>query len=403
MAETISLLTKYGLNLGQTENLLLSFLAIYLLYIFIGELFERIGINELIGQITAGVILGGSLLNFVNPDLIEPFALIGSVLILYTAGINKKTDSFDLKDTKSLAIGVIVLLVTFAVMLYVFQFYFSFVQSLFLALAYAVVDLFVPIKVLANKKLLSKRFSQSFINMSMINILFGLLILSASSIFINRSSSELISKLIFSAIFIVTIYYFILSINKITNRINKFKSSTRDESQIALTFIVLFLFAFLSELIGLSVIVGAFIAGIVISKSKFAKKKIYTNKIHAISNGFFIPLFFVWFGLKLDLILIYEYLPIALIFIFASIITKFVVTYVLSKQFNLYAPGTIASSMLSLDVESLIIILAAINLGIFTNYEMFDIFAPAVPITTLVVTFLTGYFVKKEKMQILQV
>ena len=123
MAETISLLTKYGLNLGQTENLLLSFLAIYLLYIFIGELFERIGINELIGQITAGVILGGSLLNFVNPDLIEPFALIGSVLILYTAGINKKTDSFDLKDTKSLAIGVIVLLVTFAVMLYVFQFY----------------------------------------------------------------------------------------------------------------------------------------------------------------------------------------------------------------------------------------------------------------------------------------
>ena len=95
MDKTISLLTKYGLNLGQTENLLLSFLAIYLFYIIIGELFERVGINELIGQITAGVILGGSLLNFVNPDLIEPFALIGSVLILYTAGINKKTDRYN--------------------------------------------------------------------------------------------------------------------------------------------------------------------------------------------------------------------------------------------------------------------------------------------------------------------
>ena len=400
MNENISLLTKYGLNLGQTDNLLLAFFSIFILYIFLGELFERIGINELIGQITAGIILGGSLLNFVNSELIEPFAIIGSILILFTAGINKKTDKFDLKDSKSLAIGVIVLLSTFAVMLYVFNLFFNFQQSLFLALAYSVVDIFVPLKLLSSKKLLSKRFAQSFINMSMSNILIGLLILSAASVFLNQSSSELIFKLIFSTIFVILIYYFIISINKITDKINKFKSSTREESQITLTFILLFLLAFLSELIGLSVIIGAFIAGIVISKSNFAKKKLYTNKIEAISNGFFIPLFFVWFGLNLNLILIYEYLSIAILFIFASIFTKFVVTYILSKNFSLKAPGTIASSMLSLDVESLIIILAAINLGIFSNYDTFDIFAPAVPITTLLVTLMTSYFIKKEYRQI---
>jgi hypothetical protein len=61
----------------------------------------------------------------------------------------------------------------------------------------------------------------------------------------------------------------------------------------------------------------------------------------------------------------------------------------------------LASSMLSLDVESMIIILAAIKLGIFPDYETLNIFAPAVPITTIAVTLLIGYFAKKEYRQLI--
>lgn len=401
MSETISLLTKYGLNFEPTDNILFALFIIFGLYIILGEIFERIGLNELLGHIITGVILGGSLLNLVDPSMIEQFALIGSILILFLAGLSKRTDSTLFKDRIGLGIGAIVFFATLAVMLLLFSKFFGFRQAIFLALAYAVVDLFVPVKVLVSRKLLKSKFGQSFLNMSISNVFIGLLLLSAASLFVKGDINELVFKIGAAAAFIFLIFYMISIIGKVSRKLHKLKSSTIGESQLVFTFIILFLLSFLTEAIGLSVIIGAFVAGIIIANAKFSSKRLYVDKIQAVSNGIFIPLFFVWFGLKLDLIHIWNYLGIALLFIFVSLGTKFVVTYFLSKQAKLPAPGMLASSMLSLDVESMIIILAAIKLGIFPDYETFNIFAPAVPITTIIVTLMIGYFAKKEYRQLI--
>jgi Kef-type K+ transport system membrane component KefB len=401
MSDTVSLLTKYGLNLQPTDNILFALFIIFGLYIILGEIFERIGLNELLGHIITGVILGGSLLNLVDPSMIEQFALIGSILILFLAGLSKRTDSTLFKDRIGLGIGAIVFFATLAVMLLLFSKFFGFRQAIFLALAYAVVDLFVPVKVLVSRKLLKSKFGQSFLNMSISNVFIGLLLLSAASLFVKGDINELVFKIGAAAAFIFLIFYMISIIGKVSRKLHKLKSSTIGESQLVFTFIILFLLSFLTEAIGLSVIIGAFVAGIIIANAKFSSKRLYVDKIQAVSNGIFIPLFFVWFGLKLDLIHIWNYLGIALLFIFVSLGTKFVVTYFLSKQAKLPAPGMLASSMLSLDVESMIIILAAIKLGIFPDYETFNIFAPAVPITTIIVTLMIGYFAKKEYRQLI--
>jgi len=401
MSDTVSLLTKYGLNLQPTDNILFALFIIFGLYIILGEIFERIGLNELLGHIITGVILGGSLLNLVDPSMIEQFALIGSILILFLAGLSKRTDSTLFKDRIGLGIGAVVFFATLAVMLLLFSKFFGFRQAIFLALAYAVVDLFVPVKVLVSRKLLKSKFGQSFLNMSISNVFIGLLLLSAASLFVKGDINELVFKIGAAAAFIFLIFYMISIIGKVSRKLHKLKSSTIGESQLVFTFIILFLLSFLTEAIGLSVIIGAFVAGIIIANAKFSSKRLYVDKIQAVSNGIFIPLFFVWFGLKLDLIHIWNYLGIALLFIFVSLGTKFVVTYFLSKQAKLPAPGMLASSMLSLDVESMIIILAAIKLGIFPDYETFNIFAPAVPITTIIVTLMIGYFAKKEYRQLI--
>jgi CPA2 family monovalent cation:H+ antiporter-2 len=401
MSDTVSLLAKYGLDFQPTDNLLFALFIIFGLYIILGELFERIGLNELLGHIITGVFLGGSLFNLVDPSMIEQFALIGSILILFLAGLSKRTDSTLFKDRIGLGIGAVVFFATLAVMLLLFSKFFGFRQAIFLALAYAVVDLFVPVKVLVSRKLLKSKFGQSFLNMSISNVFIGLLLLSAASLFVKGDINELVFKVGGAAAFIFLIFYMISIIGKVSRKLHKLKSSTIGESQLVFTFIVLFLLAFLTEAIGLSVIIGAFVAGIIIANAKFSSKRLYVDKIQAVSNGIFIPLFFVWFGLNLDLIHIWNYLGIALLFIFVSLGTKFVVTYFLSKQAKLPAPGMLASSMLSLDVESMIIILAAIKLGIFPDYETFNIFAPAVPITTIAVTLLIGYFAKKEYRQLI--
>ena len=244
MSETVSLLTKYGLEFQPTDNILFALFLIFGLYIILGELFERIGLNELLGHIIVGVLLGASLFNIVDPSMIEQFAFIGSVLILFLAGLNKRTDSSLLKDRVGLGIGSIVFFVTLAVMIFLFSKFFGFRQAIFLGLAYAVVDLFVPVKILVSKQLLRSKFGQAFLNMSISNVFIGLLLLSAASVFVTGDLNELVFKLGGAAAFIFLIFYMLSIMGKVSRKLYKLKSSTIGESQLAFTFIVLFSLSF---------------------------------------------------------------------------------------------------------------------------------------------------------------
>ena len=56
--------------------------------------------------------------------------------------------------------------------------------------------------------------------------------------------------------------------------------------------------------------------------------------------------------------------------------------------------------MLSLDVETLIILLLAVEIGVFPNKEILSVFAPAVLITTILVAVLVNLFLKFEKKEL---
>ena len=55
---------------------------------FFGEVATRLKIPSIIGEITAGVILGPSLLGFIEPnELIKLLAEIGIILLLFQVGL----------------------------------------------------------------------------------------------------------------------------------------------------------------------------------------------------------------------------------------------------------------------------------------------------------------------------
>ena len=121
--------------------------------------------------------------------------------------------------------------------------------------------------------------------------------------------------------------------------------------------------------------------------------------------GLFIPLFFAWFGLELQLFGeegIIANIGVGLFLFAISCLAKFSYTYLYCKLKKIKAPGLVASSMLSIDVESLIILVLAINIGIFTGNEILSIFAPSVLLTTILVTVLIKIFLKIEKKDIEQ-
>jgi Kef-type K+ transport system membrane component KefB len=308
-----------------------------------------------------------------------------------------------------MVMGVGILLITFIVL---FSFLLSplfpwiagkeytFLQILFLALAYSVVDLGVPAKILLSKRLLNTSFGQTVLNSAVINVVTGLSLMTVLTLFFTPELSTIAYKflgiLAFIGIFIVLFW--------IISRLGRYMVLLESEEiQFTLAFVIILLLAFLTESLGFSNILGAFLAGIIISRASFAETRSFMEKFKAVSMGLFIPLFFAWFGLELQLWGEYGIIAnfgVAVLILVVALIPKFITSYVLCRANKIKAPGLVGSSMLSLDVETLIILLLAVEIGVFPNNEILSIFAPAVLITTILVAVLVNVFLKIERKQL---
>ncbi|MBD3318938.1 hypothetical protein GF342_03430, partial [Candidatus Woesearchaeota archaeon] len=260
------------------------------------------------------------------------------------------------------------------------------------------VDLGVPAKLLLSKNLLGKKFGQNILNISVINILLGLLGLTALTIFFSESTADIVLRLAGILGFGVMFVLLFWSVNKLSRFIIMLEI---EEAQFSIAFVLVLFLAYLSDVLGFSTVLGAFLAGIIIGKMGFAGTRDFSEKLSAVGSGIFIPLFFAWFGLELNLQAIIANIGMAVALMGVSVIIKFLVCYLGARYFGLPKPGVTASSMLSLDVESLVILLLAVKIGIFATGSVsatypLDIFAPAVLFTTILVTILLNFFVKVE-------
>jgi Kef-type K+ transport system membrane component KefB len=70
------------------DQFLLQFPAIFVSAMVAGELFERVRLPSVLGEIPAGIALGPFALNWINPaDTIHSVAEIGAIFVLFSAGL----------------------------------------------------------------------------------------------------------------------------------------------------------------------------------------------------------------------------------------------------------------------------------------------------------------------------
>jgi len=70
------------------QFLLLDLFTIFLAAKLVGEIFERLYLPAVLGEILAGVILGPFALGWIHPtDSIESIAEIGAIFVLFNAGL----------------------------------------------------------------------------------------------------------------------------------------------------------------------------------------------------------------------------------------------------------------------------------------------------------------------------
>lgn len=155
--------------LALASTLLLSFL--------LGELFERIGLESIIGYIIAGLLLGPEILNIVSPENIAGFGTIGATLILFQAGLHEENAVEIFQNHKALTTGLGLLIGTFTVFMAVLTVFgssflpFNTIHAfIFTALAYSAVDMGVPSKIMLSKGLLRKKVGSYVMKSGIINV-----------------------------------------------------------------------------------------------------------------------------------------------------------------------------------------------------------------------------------------
>jgi Kef-type K+ transport system membrane component KefB len=262
--------------------------------------------------------------------------------------------------------------------------YSSLEAFVYLALGYAIVDIGVPSKIMLSRGMLREETGTYTIKSSVINVSAGFIALTALVIFSTPSFEQQLVKAGSIIGFALVFYVLHEFIHRIDDYVMMFEET---EAQFAITFSLLLFMSYVTQTIGLSSILGAFFAGVLVSRSDFADSRAFQEKIRGIGEGLFIPIFFAWFGLGLHLETIIQNIGAATLLFTLSTVSKLAIGYSISKLHDMNKPFTIAASLISLDIETLVVLLIGIDLGILSE-QMLQIFAPSVLFSTLTIVLL---------------
>ena len=272
----------------------------------LGELFSRIKIPSVLGELFAGVLLGpyafgsviainGSSLIQIN-DIVLAFGEIGGILILFVAGLEMTFTDFRRVGSSGFTIGTLGVVVPF-VMGYVFSLLLGFSLEASLVIAAALVATSISITSLALQELKRCRTieAKTMISAAVVDDVLGLAILGVIISFVSTSVpmnplNVVVIILESLALWLVLVVSASLILPKIMNLTSRGRSEETVEAAATAS---CFGAAALAAYIGLSPIVGAFAAGMAVASSKAIERiRDYAKKIMTI----FSPVFFALAG-----------------------------------------------------------------------------------------------------------
>ncbi|KYK35602.1 MAG: cation:proton antiporter [Theionarchaea archaeon] len=279
--------------------------------IIFGNILEKLGQPNIIGELLGGIIVGPvallilslpfgghPLLEYWNPDMIEEQITIlidiGMVMVMLIAGLGTELEDLVASSRYSLvtALGGVALpfLLGYAIGI---LFHYETITSLFLGASLSITAVAVSAKSLYDLDLLRTRIGATIMGAAVIDDIFGILILSVLLNIIEHAELPSISNLIF--IFSKSLIFLIVSGAvglRIVPRILKRLHLTK-EFKLGSILLIVLSYAVAARLSGLHEIIGAFVAGLVL------RKTLTNTEIEELVTwglGFFGPLFFGWIG-----------------------------------------------------------------------------------------------------------
>lgn len=328
-----------------------------------------------------------------SEQVLHTFAQLGAIILLFKVGLHNKFEGVFRADNLFVAL--------FGVILPFLGGYFyatleggSFAYAMFLGASLTATSVGVTVALLKEMGLMKERFAQVIIGAAVLDDILGLLVL---SFVINTSSAgsvgeallPVVTTLISTSVFLFgTIMlgdYFIRYLDR------KEMSARR----LLLVFAFMLMCAYVAEFIKLSAIVGSFLAGVVLNRSR------HTNYIEENTYSLellFMPIFFITMGMLVDINALSTYFVPIIIITAIAILTKLIGcgAGALLGKLNLFQSFLVGLGMAPRGEVALIIAAIGLTKNVLTVAEYSVISAMAL-LTTFATPFVLAWLLNNNK------
>jgi len=404
--------------------LLIQIATIIMVARIFGYVFKKIGQPAVIGEIIAGIVLGPSLLGYYLPGVssmlfpseslgnLQFLSQIGLILFMFVIGME-----LDLKVLRNKAHDAVVvshasIIVPFALGVTLAYFiYQTFAPvgvefssfALFMGIAMSITAFPVLARIVQERGMQKTKLGTIAITCAAADDITAWCILAAVIAIVKAGS--FVSSLYVILLAVAYVFVMIKVVKPFLKRIGDLHTSQENLSKpiVAIFFLTLILSAYITELIGIHALFGAFMTGVIIPENvKF--RNLFIEKVEDVAVVLLLPLFFVFTGLRTQIGLLddIELWKIAGIVVLVAVTGKFAGSALAAKFVGQSWRDSliIGALMNTRGLMELVVLNIGYDLGVLTP----EIFAMMV-IMALVTTMMTGpaldfiHYLFKEKGQ----
>lgn len=297
------------------QSLLIDLALILLAARLLGEIALRLNAPAIIGELCAGILLGPSLLGWIEPNaVLKLLAEIGIILLLFEVGIETELDKLLHAGKKSLVVAIAGFALPFVFGFSTSYWLFSLplLVSLFIGGALTATSIGITIRILADHNKHNSHEGQIVLGAAVLDDLLGVFLLAILYDFSTTGQVNLphvVTVVIYISLFLILAP---IAAKLVTPLIMQQHYSSKIPGLIPTVLVSLvLLLAYLAHITGAPDLLGGFVAGIAFSRRFFlpfgtlikADSK-FTDVVRIQMKPIiqlFTPIFFVMVGLSLDL------------------------------------------------------------------------------------------------------
>jgi Kef-type K+ transport system membrane component KefB len=310
-----------------TTDIIINLLLILSVAWILGIIFSNFGLPAMLGELLAGIILGPPLLGIVlTSPTIELLAELGIFFVMFHSGMEMDPKELMEHIWPSLGVAVFGFILPYAAgSILAKAFGATLYQALVVGIGVSITAIAVQVVILHSMRINKSEVGHVIIGAAIVDNILSLIALATV---LNLAKTGSVDVATVAVILVKVIAFFGVTILLGEFVVPRFTKYLTDKGGKAFTFamVTALIMAYLAELAGLHIVIGAFLGGQFVRREIMDEKiyEVINDRLYGISYGFLVPIFFASLSFHLHISLNPSFLIFSLMLIITAILGKLV-------------------------------------------------------------------------------